>query len=183
MMLLKEAYMNYIEQPNEPLVVLLYTLNTGHQRAASLTRTQIFEFIEHFKENKKYVATVLDETYGFNPEHISDFKVKGIYQREIILKVHTENEKNETENLEDDIVKAYKDKSDIFKIDCKCGTSYAVEISAKTRYGKCNNCKEEVFVDRKAERVDTHKGMAWIMTNKYFIPKEFTTKISEHINK
>jgi hypothetical protein len=176
-----------IEESNEKLVVLLYTLNSGLQRTANLSRQQVKEFIEHYKNENKYVCTSYNETYGFNPDLIADFKVIDLYQKEIpIHKIISEpvNEvletKTEDEALTEDALKIeYSSKLTPFKIDCKCGRMYTVMISSNTNFGSCNNCHERVFVDRNIGEIETHKGKGWLMTNKYFVKTELTYKISE----
>lgn len=175
----------HVEQPNEQLFVLLYTLNSGRQHTANLTKTQILEFIQAFVKDEKYVVTNLNETYGFNSKLISDFKVLDLHQKNIKFDKHIyddvslNKEKNKHEEISDNYLQqlkmalenkelenAYKDKLDLFKIECKCGANYVVQISTNTTRGYCNNCNEKLYVDRSRERINTYKGLAWLMTNK-----------------
>ncbi|MCR8645522.1 hypothetical protein NV379_23065 [Paenibacillus sp. N1-5-1-14] len=168
---------NNFEQLNEPLLTLVYTLITGYKGQVNLPKSKIMEFIEHFKQGKNYVTTSYDETYGLNPSHVVDFRVVGLYQKEVGLLYMTEEEKAkqrpklvQTEETEGDdklLAAAYNNKSAFYKIDCKCGAIYTVQLSAFTNTGKCNKCKEVLFVDRARGKIDTYKGQGWIMTNKY----------------
>ncbi|MCR8641459.1 hypothetical protein NV379_02205 [Paenibacillus sp. N1-5-1-14] len=169
--------MNNIEQTNEPLVVLMYTLITGHQRSVNLTRNQVKEFIVHFLAKKMYVVTSLGVSYGLNPDQISDFRVKGIYQREIKLYIGDLDIQREeiASSYEKSVNESRKTDSEIYKIECKCGAAYTIILSSKTFKGRCNGCGETLFVDRKSERRITHKGLAMLMTNKYFVNQASTT--------
>ncbi|WP_442601771.1 hypothetical protein [Paenibacillus sp. KN14-4R] len=172
---------NNFEQLNEPLLTLVYTLITGYKGQVNLPKSKITEFIEHFKQGKNYVTTSYDETYGLNPSHIADFRVVGLYQKEVSLYM-TDEEKakarikpaqpEETEG-DDKLLAAYNNKSAFYKIDCKCGAIYTVQLSAFTNTGKCNKCKETLYVDRARGKIDTYKGQGWLMTNKYVVDTQF----------
>lgn len=174
-----------IENPDEHLLVLLLTLNCGKQDTANLSRTQIKEFLVHFEQGKNYVTTVMNETFGFNPTLISNFRVIDLYQKEFKV-VHKEEKElpekekeitietitEEISEKETELAKAYETEMRFFKIDCVCGATYVVEISSKTTRGSCNKCKERLYVDRSKQKVETYKGKAWITTNRYHVTSE-----------
>ncbi|MNP83355.1 hypothetical protein D3C76_1822720 [compost metagenome] len=58
------------------------------------------------------------------------------------------------------------------KIDCKCGTAYVTESPYKRTKWYCTKCKEIVFLDAKKGMVETSRGDAYYMTNKYFVSRD-----------
>jgi hypothetical protein len=144
---------------NEKLQMVSYVLATGYKGSFPATISQAREIFRNFEEGQKIVFHVGDETYAINPDHIATMHVHGL------------NEANKYVSLplgdqQDVLAEAYHHALDLFKIECKCSASYVVNIKKETEYGKCNACKEKLFVDRTRGRVATYKGDAWIMTNK-----------------
>ncbi|MGG6478885.1 hypothetical protein ABHN03_16915 [Paenibacillus sp. NRS-1775] len=70
----------------------------------------------------------------------------------------------------------------IYKIDCKCGTTFVTESSEERTKWYCTKCREIVFLDSKKGMVDTSRGKAHYMTNKYFVERSTFTTIGEHID-
>ncbi|TCZ75276.1 hypothetical protein E0485_17955 [Paenibacillus albiflavus] len=144
---------------NEKLQMITYVLSSGYKGSFPATVRQAKEIFRCFEQGQKIVFNVGDETYAINPDHVASMHVHGL------------NEASKSVNLplddqQDELAKAYHNALDLFKIECKCSATYVVNIKKDTEYGKCNACKEKLFVDRSKGRVPTYKGDAWIMTNK-----------------
>ncbi|MNT71801.1 hypothetical protein D3C72_2103290 [compost metagenome] len=57
----------------------------------------------------------------------------------------------------------------LLKVDCKCKTSYVSESPQKRSRWYCSKCKEMVVLDEAKGLVETSKGKAYYLTNKYIV--------------
>ncbi|MET3209784.1 UNVERIFIED_CONTAM: DNA-directed RNA polymerase subunit RPC12/RpoP [Paenibacillus sp. PvR008] len=60
----------------------------------------------------------------------------------------------------------------IFQVDCKCGASYIDESVHERSKWACKECNMVVFFDEERGMVNTVKGRARYMTNKYFVERK-----------
>jgi hypothetical protein len=129
-------------------------------------------------ENKTMVLQVGDEIRTLNPVHVAFSYIKGMKENEIQDKNHeTIEEKVIEESIQKlgankELKKAYYSK-ELFQIECKCGEEYLKEYASYTQKNSCAKCNEMVFVDRKRGRERSENGLVWIMTNRYYVEREF----------
>lgn len=78
-----------------------------------------------------------------------------------------------TEDPEDmNVTDVKKPEKILFKIECRCGASYFVSLSADSESCRCKACNDRVFVDRTAPLVDAGRCKhALLATNKYIVPR------------
>ncbi|AOK91782.1 hypothetical protein [Paenibacillus polymyxa] len=149
---------------------MTYTLNSGIKGTISLSTKQIQDWIESYRVGSKYVTTVGKEHFGLNPELVADFKVHNEYseQREYVSAIQQSTAVSKgSEQLAD----AYGQHKALIQIECKCGASYSEESAYKRNKWGCKECSEIVFLDNKKGMVETVKGKAWYMTNRYFVER------------
>ncbi|WP_311078198.1 hypothetical protein [Paenibacillus polymyxa] len=146
-----------------------YTLNSGIKGSINLSTKQIQDWIESYRVGSKYVTTVGKEHFGLSPELVADFKVHNEYseQREYVTAIQPTAVSKATEQLTD----AYNQHKVLIQVECKCGASSIVESAYKRSKWGCKECGDIVFLDSKKGMVDTTKGKAWYMTNKYFVER------------
>ncbi|KAF6558127.1 hypothetical protein G9G63_26145 [Paenibacillus sp. EKM202P] len=148
---------------------MTYTLNSGIKGTVNLSSKQIQDWIESYRVGSKYVTTVGKEHFGLNPELVADFKVHNEFseQREHVAAIQPKAASKASEQLAD----AYSQRKTLIQVECKCGASYIEESAYKRNKWGCKECGDIVFLDSKKGMVDTMKGMAWYMTNKYFVER------------
>ena len=156
----------YIARKDDTLYIMTYTLSSGIRGTVPLCNKQIVQWLQCYKENERFLTEIGKEFFGLNPLLVADFKVQNhlsdhqpsllpIYQRE-------------SETLRE----AYKTTEVLIKIDCKCGTSYVTESPYRRTKWYCTKCKEIVFFDHKKGMIETTRGDAYYMTNKYYVSRE-----------
>ncbi|MGW8957117.1 hypothetical protein [Paenibacillus sp. NPDC055715] len=148
---------------------MTYTLNSGIKGRVNLSSKQIQDWIESYRVGSKYVTTVGKEYFGLNPELVADFKVHNEFseQREHVVAIQPTATSKATEQL----AEAYSQHKTLIQVECKCGSSYIEESAYKRSKWGCKECGEIVFLDSKKGMVDTVKGKAWYMTNRYFVER------------
>ncbi|TKH44205.1 hypothetical protein C1I60_12810 [Paenibacillus terrae] len=154
--------------PNQ-LHTMTYTLNSGIKGSINLSTKQIQGWIESYRVGSKYVTTVGKEHFGLNPELVADFKVHNEFseQREHVTAIQPTAASKANEQLAD----AYSQHKTLIQVECKCGASYIEESAYKRSKWGCKECGEIVFLDSKKGMVETLKGKAWYMTNRYFVER------------
>ncbi|WP_431089942.1 hypothetical protein [Paenibacillus sp. 8b26] len=148
---------------------MTYTLNSGIKGTVNLSSKQIQDWIESYHVGSKYVTTVGKEHFGLNPELVADFKVHNEYseQREYVAAIHPTAASKASEQLAD----AYGQHKTLIQVECKCGASFIEDSPYKRSKWGCKECGDIVFLDSKKGMVDTVKGKAWYMTNRYFVER------------
>lgn len=159
----------YSNKHNDTLYIMTYTLNSGIKGTVPLSNEQIRLWMECYKGGTKFVTEIGKEFFGLNPELVADFKVHNKFSnyQESITPVQPQTVMTELSD-------AYKKEQILIKVECKCGTSYVTESPFKRTKWYCTKCNEIVFLDSKKGKVDTSKGPAYYMTNKYFVEREVT---------
>ncbi|MDO7905923.1 hypothetical protein Q5741_05760 [Paenibacillus sp. JX-17] len=147
---------------------MTYTLNSGIKGTVPLSTKQIQNWIECYKNGVRYVTSIGSEFFGLNPNLVADFKVHNEFSshQEVIEPLQPETFGN--------LYDAYKQNEIIIKIDCKCGTAYITDSPYKRTKWYCSKCREIVFLDAKKGMVETSRGPAYYMTNKYYVDREPT---------
>lgn len=143
----------------EKLQMISYVLSSGYKGSFPATISQAKEIFRNFEQGAKMVFHVGDETYAINPDHIATMHVHGLIEASKYVSLPLDDQ-------QEVLAEAYNNVLDLFKIECKCSASYVVNIKKETEFGKCNACKDKLYVDRSKGRVPTYKGDAWLMTNK-----------------
>ncbi|MEC0089902.1 hypothetical protein [Paenibacillus macquariensis] len=171
--------MSYMGQVDQVLHIMTYTLNSGVKGTVPLSGEQIKEWIEAYSNNKKYVTVIGMEWFGLNSDLVADFKVhnNSSEQREYIAPTQPIVESGKVEEESNQLAVAYRQQSEerlLIQVDCKCGASYEEGLSKYRTKSSCKECNSLVFMDRKVGIVDTVKGKAWYMTNKYYVEREAT---------
>ncbi|MCP3777059.1 hypothetical protein [Paenibacillus sp. MZ03-122A] len=148
---------------------MTYTLNSGIKGTVNLSSKQIQDWIESYRVGSKYVTTVGKEHFGLNPELVADFKVHNEFseQREQVAAIQPPAASKGSEQLAD----AYSLHKVLIQVECKCGASFIEESAYKRSKWGCKECGDIVFLDNKKGMVDTEKGKAWYMTNRYFVER------------
>jgi hypothetical protein len=161
-------------------LIVNYVLSTGQKGTLPLNKEQCKYFLDCLDENKTMVLQVGDEIRTLNPVHVAFTYIKGMKKNEIQVKNHEEIEEKvaEDESIQkigaaEELKKAYYSK-ELFQIECKCGEEYQKEYAPYTQKNSCVKCNEMVFVDRKRGREGSENGLVWIMTNRYYVEREFT---------
>ncbi|WP_322905443.1 hypothetical protein [Paenibacillus campi] len=157
----------YSSKQSDALHIMTYTLNSGIKGTVPLSNQQIEEWLESYRTNTRFVTSIGKEFFGLNPELVADFKVQNQfsdYQR-----VLTPNQ--QPDESEDHLSSAYKQNGVLIKVDCKCGTAYTTDSPIMRTKWYCTKCKEIVFLDPKKGKVETSRGDAYYMTNKYFVER------------
>ncbi|MNW30384.1 hypothetical protein D3C74_72710 [compost metagenome] len=149
---------------------MTYTLNSGIKGSVNLSSKQIQDWIESYRVGSKYVTTVGREHFGLNPELVADFKVHNEYseQREHIAVIQ---QFTVASKASEQLADAYSQHKTLIQVECKCGASYIEESVYKRNKWGCKECSDIVFLDSKKGMVDTEKGKAWYMTNRYFVER------------
>ncbi|ANS77184.1 hypothetical protein AWM70_10175 [Paenibacillus yonginensis] len=160
---------------------MTYTLNSGIKGTVPLSPDQIKIWMECYKNGVKFVTEIGQEFFGLNPELVADFKVHNKYSsyQETIMPVSQGQHSNLNQQQ---LSSAYKKSELLIKVDCKCGASYVTHSPLKRTKWYCNECNEIVFLDMKKGLVDTPKGPAHYMTNKYFVERDSVTPAKEQGN-
>ena len=147
--------MGYNNEDNNALSIMTYTLNSGIKSTVPLSNEMIMDWIECYKNNKKYIVNIGNETFGLNPSLVADWKVHNKY---------SEYRKHVECTFSTELNEAYNDAQVVVRVECKCGTKYTT-ITTKRKTWFCSKCKAEVFIiDDKLH--DTNKGKGYIMSNK-----------------
>lgn len=156
----------YSSKQDDTLYIMTYTLNSGVKGTVPLSNKQIQEWIHCYRNDTKFIAEIGKEFFGLNPSLVSDFKVQNQFSdyQNVIMPVQQDNL--------DRLSTAYRANEILMKIDCKCGTAYVTESPYKRTKWYCTKCKEIVFLDPKKGMVETSRGDAYYMTNKYFVTRE-----------
>ncbi|OMD66782.1 hypothetical protein BSK50_30630 [Paenibacillus odorifer] len=141
---------------------MTYTLNSGIKNTTVLSPEQIEEWIECFKNGKKYVTVIGNEYVGINPDLIADFKVHNEFsEQRIQIEVINFPENNKKTDLEN----AYKEIRILTKVDCKvCNTIYVGDLEYKKLKTFCTKCKNAVYLIEEKGIIDTGKGKAYYYT-------------------
>ncbi|MGW8958967.1 hypothetical protein [Paenibacillus sp. NPDC055715] len=160
----------YGHRQDDTLYIMTYTLNSGIKGTVPLSNQQIQEWLECYRIGKKFVTGIGKEYFGLHAELVADFKVHNQYSsyQEVIIPVQ------QPDTGLKELSQAYKSTETLIKVDCKCGTSYVTESPFKRTKWYCTKCREIVFLDNKKGMVDTSRGKAHFMTNKYFVERETT---------
>lgn len=66
---------------------------------------------------------------------------------------------------------SYK-KETLFKVECKCGEEYTFYNFRRSTRSGCKSCNQIVVVDYSVGLIETDRGEAWLMTNKYWVDKQ-----------
>lgn len=158
---------------NDTLYIMTYTLNSGIKGTVPLSPDQIGKWLNCYKDGSKFVTEIGQEYFGLNPELVADFKVHNKYSsyQEAILPVQAQPNLNQQQQQ---LSSAYKKNEILIKVECKCGASYLTTSPLKRTKWYCSKCNEIVFLDSKKGQVETPKGPAYYMTNKYFVEREAT---------
>ncbi|MEK3788938.1 MULTISPECIES: hypothetical protein [Paenibacillus] len=162
----------YANRQEDTLYIMTYTLNSGIKGTVPLSNQQIQEWMNCYKSGTKFVTEIGKEFFGLHADLVADFKVhnsSSSYQ-EVITPV----QQQQTDSSLKQLSNAYKETEILIKIDCKCGTAYVTESPFKRTKWYCTKCKEIVFLDSKKGMVETSRGEAYYMTNKYFVERETT---------
>ena len=59
-----------------------------------------------------------------------------------------------------------------YRVECKCGAEYFVELGAGKTKAWCRECRTAVFADRKAEVQTADGASATLLTNRYWVERE-----------
>ncbi|WP_223066565.1 hypothetical protein [Paenibacillus caui] len=155
---------------NDTLYIMTYTLNSGIKGTVPLSPDQIKTWMNCYRDGSKFLTEIGQEFFGLNPELVADFKVHNKYSsyQEAILPVQALPNLNQQQQLSS----AYKKNELLIKVECKCGASYLTNSSLKRTKWYCSKCNEIVFLDSKKGLVDTPKGPAHYMTNRYFVERD-----------
>ncbi|WP_440110497.1 hypothetical protein [Paenibacillus sp. QZ-Y1] len=157
----------YSGRQDDTLYIMTYTLNSGIKGTVPLSNKQIIEWLDCYRNEKRFVTEIGKEFFGLNAGLVADFKVQNHlsdYQQTIMPT-------QQQDNLER-LSSAYKSTEILMKIDCKCGTAYVTESPYKRTKWYCTKCKEILFLDAKKGMVETSRGDAYYMTNKYFVSRD-----------
>ncbi|KAA9007317.1 hypothetical protein F4V43_02190 [Paenibacillus spiritus] len=151
---------------DDKLFTMIFTLHSGIKGTANLSSKQVDEFIQCFKEGRRYVTVVGEEYFGINTETVSNFRVSTgrveIWDNFSSLHKQIESEKNESIT---NLIKAY-DGPIRAKIDCKvCGRVYVTELEYCMEKTYCSGCRNDVFLQEKVGIIRTSKGMGYLYTN------------------
>ena len=168
----------HLNKHNDTLYIMTYTLNSGIKGTVPLSTDQIRKWMECYKENNKFVTEIGQEFFGLNPELVADFKVHNKYSsyQEVIAPVQAT-----APSLNQQLSNAYRKSEILIQVECKCGASYITQSPLKRTKWFCTKCNDIVFLDGKKGLIDTPKGAAYYMTNKYFVERD-TTPISKELN-
>ncbi|RTZ37889.1 hypothetical protein EJ573_01385 [Paenibacillus polymyxa] len=149
---------------------MTYTLNSGIKGNVNLSTKQIQHWIESYRVGSKYVTTVGKEYFGLNPELVADFKVHNEFseQREYVTAIQ---QQPATSKDNEQLADAYSQHKVLIQVECKCGASFIDESTYRRNKWGCRECGDIVFLDSKKGMVDTVKGKAWYMTNRYFVER------------
>ncbi|WP_138493407.1 hypothetical protein [Paenibacillus pinistramenti] len=149
---------------------MTYTLNSGIKGTVPLSPEQIKTWMECYKNNNKFVTEIGQEFFGLNPGLVADFKVHNKYSsyQETLMPVQAPS----ASNLNQQLSSAYKKSELLIKVECKCGASYLTNSPLKRTKWYCSECNEIVFLDMKKGLIETPKGQAHYMTNKYFVERD-----------
>ncbi|MBP1177418.1 MULTISPECIES: hypothetical protein [Paenibacillus] len=149
---------------------MTYTLNSGIKGSVNLSTKQIQDWIESYRVGSKYVTTVGKEHFGLNPELVADFKVHNEFseQREYVAAIQQPTVSSKSK---EQLADAYSQHKVLIQVECKCGASYVEGSAYKRNKWGCKECGDIVFLDSKKGMVDTNKGKAWYMTNRYFVER------------
>jgi hypothetical protein len=161
-------------------IIVNYVLSTGQKGTLPLNKEQCKYLLDCIDKNKTMILQVGDEIRTLNPLHVAFTYIKGMKENEIQVKTHEAIEEKvvEDESIQklgatEELKKAYYNK-ELFQIECKCGEEYQKEYASYTQKNSCAKCNEMVFVDRKRGREGSENGLVWIMTNRYYVEREFT---------
>lgn len=170
-------------QMEESSAKMTYTLNSGVKGNISFSKEQIQEWIKVYNEKGRYVTVIGDEIFGLNSELVADFKIHNLssVHREVIVLSSLQEEPNNDSKYEQ-LAEAYNEhrgtlndedvkKPILLSINCKCGETYIEEIYKFRTKSSCSKCHSMVFLDRKIGMVETEKGNAWYLTNRYFVER------------
>jgi hypothetical protein len=161
-------------------LIVNYVLSTGQKGTLPLNKKQCKYFLDCMDKNKTMILQVGDEVRTLNPVHVAFTYIKGLNVDELKVKTHkvieekldVKEEVIQKVEASEELQKAYYSK-ELFQIECKCGEEYQKVYAPYTQKNSCAKCNEMVFVDRK-RREESQNGLVWIMTNRYFVEREFT---------
>lgn len=157
--------MDNYDKHADVLNTLVYTLNSGVKGSIELSKSQLEEWEECYKTNKKFVIESGKYVFGLNPNLVADFKClreQSIETSSInIIQTHIEETQDELE--EDPVIS--------FKIICKCGATYLTPSRKSRKKSNCKYCQSPVFVDYSSGIIETHYGNGLLMTNTKYIDK------------
>lgn len=144
------------------------TLNSGVKDSIFISKEQIKKFVEMCEKNGLFVAYSGEEIYIINPNSIAIGKLQNIFsdQREEIQVI------NQSRN-EDSLSKAYEKVLVWYRIECKCGSMYEVQLPENRTKAGCRVCNEIVHADKKGGKQDLENGKGYIMTNKKFVDRSY----------
>ncbi|KJD42658.1 hypothetical protein [Paenibacillus terrae] len=151
--------------------IMTYTMISGIKGSIPLTSQQIQVWMESYRIGTTFITNVGKEYFGLNPKLVADFKVHNEYseQREHVSAVQPTHANMALDSLS----AAYRQHKTLIQVTCKCGASYIKESPYKRLKWSCEKCNNIVFLDQKKGMVDTQKGKAWFMTNKYYVDRNY----------
>ncbi|MFB5267254.1 hypothetical protein ACE3NQ_06785 [Paenibacillus terreus] len=161
----------YGNRQEDTLYIMTYTLNSGIKGTVPLSNQQIREWMDCYRNGRKFVTEIGKEFFGLHSELVADFKVHNAHSsyQEVLAPVQQQHDHSMKQ-----LSNAYKASEILIKIDCKCGTAYVTESPFKRTKWYCTKCREIVFLDSKKGMVETSRGEAYYMTNKYFVERGTT---------
>jgi hypothetical protein len=161
-------------------IIVNYVLSTGQKGTLPLNKEQCKYFLDCIDKNKTMILQIGDEIRTLNPHHVAFTYLKGMKENEIVIKSHEAiEEAKETEFIQkidaiEELSRAYNKPKELFKIECKCGEEYYKELPFYTQKNSCEKCSQMVFVDRKKGKLESANGLVWLITNRYFVEREFS---------
>lgn len=160
-------------------LIVNYVLSTGQKGTLPLNKEQCKYFLDCINNNKTMVLQVGDEIRTLNPLHVAFTYIKGMNENDIVVKTHEAIEVKTVEAIQktdtaEELSKAYNKPKEMFRIECKCGETYEKELPFYTQKNSCEKCGQMVFVDRKRGKQPSGNEFLWIMTNRYYVEREFS---------
>jgi hypothetical protein len=160
-------------------LIVNYVLSTGQKGTLPLNKEQCKYFLDCIDKGKTMVLQVGDEIRTLNPQHVAFTYIKGMNENDIVIKTHEAIEEKGMEAIKkvdpaEELSKAYNKPMERFRIECKCGEAYEKDLPFYTQKNSCEKCGQMIFVDRKRGKEPFENEFAWIMTNRYFVEREFS---------
>jgi hypothetical protein len=160
-------------------LIVNYVLSTGQKGTIPLNKEQCKYFLDCIDKSKTMVLQVGDEIRTLNPQHVAFTYIKGMNENDIVIKTHEAIDDNSMEAIQrvdaaEELSKAYNKPMERFRIECKCGEAYEKDLPFYTQKNSCEKCGQMIFVDRKRGKQTFENELVWIMTNRYFVEREFS---------
>lgn len=68
-----------------------------------------------------------------------------------------------------------------YRVECKCGAEYFIELAAGKTKAWCRECRTAVFADRKAEVQTADGASATLLTNRYWVEREQLSELKKEV--